>query len=241
MRGDRAVAWHHHCAARLLAMLLCALVLEGCRPWDSPTYLPPESAFGPLPPPPAGNPIMVTVMDRDLVWNQVVDVVDDYFRVKREDRVRLVGDLLTDGRLDTYPRGGSTVFEPWNGDSVTPYDRWESTLQSIRRTAMVRVSPAQGGFQIEVLVQKELEDVARPETGAVTLTNSQALRNDASLHRVTNPTGGQQPTLGWIPQGRDVALEQVILAQIQARLGGGMPAAHVEALPVLPPESLPSP
>jgi hypothetical protein len=38
--------------------------------------------------------------------------------------------------------------------------------------------------------------------------------------------GGQQSTLGWIPQGRDVVLEQTILAQIQSRLAGyGPPRA----------------
>ncbi len=175
--------------------------------------------FGPLPPP-QGNPIVVSSMDRDFVWDQVVDVVDDYFRVQHEERVRLVGDLLTEGRLDTYPRSGSTIFEPWNRDSVTAYDRWESTLQSIRRKALVRVIPSQGGFLVDVQVYKELEDVPRPETGVISTTNSQALRNDDSLQRVANPTAGQQPTLGWIPQGRDPALEQVILAHIQSRIGG---------------------
>jgi hypothetical protein len=172
------------------------------------------------------TPIVVNVMDRDFVWDQVVDVVDDYFRVQKEQRVQLVGDLLTEGRLDTYPRSGSTIFEPWNPDSATPYERWESTLQSMRRTALVRVIPAQGGFLIDVQVYKELEDVPRPESGAVTFANSAALRNDNSLARVTNPIGGLQPTMGWIPQGRDAALEQTILAHIQARLAGyGPPQA----------------
>ncbi len=59
-----------------------------------------------------------------------------------------------------------------------------------------------------------------PETGAVSLANPQALRNDNSLQRVTNPVGGAQPTIGWIGLGRDTALEQVILAHIQERLSG---------------------
>jgi len=220
MRSDRAVSGRLSRAARLVRVLPCALALWGCQAWNPPSYIPPQSVMGPLPPPPPGNPAIVTAMDRDFVWEQVVDVVDDYFRIQHEDRVRLVGDLLTEGRLDTYPRGGSTIFEPWNGDSVTPYDRWESTLQSTRRTAMVRVMPAEAGFLVEVQVLKELEDVARPESGAISVRNSQALRNDNALQRVANPTGGQQPTLGWIDQGRDVALEQVILAQIMARVNG---------------------
>jgi hypothetical protein len=162
--------------------------------------------------------MVVTSMDRDFVWDQVVDAVDDYFRIEREERVRLVGDMLTEGRLDTYPRGGSTILEPWNHDSPTPYEKLESTLQSIRRRALVRVIPAPAGFLVDVQVFKELEDVAAPETGAVSLANPAALRNDNALQRVTNPVGGAPTTLGWILVGRDAVLEQVILEHIQARV-----------------------
>lgn len=201
-----------------LAGAFCALLAAGCgAPWSASSYMPPKIGIVPLPLP-QGNPAIVSSLDRDLVWDQVVDVVDDYFRIQREERVKLVGDLLTEGRIDTYPRSGSTIFEPWNNDTVTPYERWESTLQSIRRIALVRVVPTEGGFLVEVQVIKELEDVPRPESGAVSVHNSQALRNDDALRRVANPTAGQQPTLGWIDLGRDAALEQQMLAEIQARL-----------------------
>jgi hypothetical protein len=210
-----------HRARWRLCAWCCALGVlgvGGCRAWDQPIYAPP-APLGMLPPAPQANPVLVTSMDRDFVWDQVVDVVDDYFRVEHEERVRLVGDLLTEGRLDTYPRGASTIFEPWNRDSVTPYDRWEATLQSIRRRATVRVIPDQQGFLVDVVVLKELEDVPRPESGSISLANAQTLRNDDALIRLTNPVGGQEPTAGWIGIGRDAALEQVILAQIQERLG----------------------
>ena len=217
MRLDRAVARRHPCARLVPLLAICCALAAGCRAFVPARYEPPE--FPTLPAPQA-NPALVTALDRDLVWDQVVDVVDDYFRIQHEERVRLVGDLLTEGMLVTYPRSGSTIFEPWNHDSVTPYEKLESTLQSIRRHATVRVMPAQAGYMVEVQVYKELEDVPIPETGAVSLANSQALRNDDALQRVTNPVGGAQPTLGWIGIGRDTALEQVILAKIQERLGG---------------------
>lgn len=223
---DRAVSTRPHRACGWLAVL-AALWMTGCSAgaWRSPSYTPPEIPIGPFPP--QNNPAVVGVMDRDFVWEQVVDVVDDYFRVKQEDRVRLVGDLLTEGRLETYPRSASTIFEPWNKDSSTAYERWESTLQSMRRTAIVRVIPDPAGFAIDVQVYKELENVPRPETGAVTLANSAALRNDNSLQRVTNPVMGIPPSAGWIPQGRDTALEQRILAHVQSRLiGMGPPRAY---------------
>ncbi len=220
MRRDRANFAPLRLAAPLCALAVCSLALGGCQAWQPAKYNPPEFAFGPRVVPPQPNPILVTSMDRDFVWDQVVDVVDDYFRIEHEERMRLVGDMLTDGSLETYPRTASGIFEPWNHDSVTPYERWHATLQSMRRQAFVYVSPAQGGFIVDVQVYKELEDVARPASGAVSLANAETLRNDDALIRLTNPVGGQEPTRGWIGLGRDTALEQVILAGIQARIGG---------------------
>ncbi len=222
-----------------LLSVLCALALSGCNAWQPATYTPPSFGFGLGPDyvAPQTAPLMVNNMNSDFVWDEVVDVVDDYFRVRHEERVRLVGDLLTEGHLSTYPRGASTIFEPWNRDSITPYERWQATLQSMRRQAEVIVLPVEGGFTVDVRVYKELEDVARPESGAVSLANSQTLRNDDALIRLTNPVGGQEPTRGWIGLGRDIALEQVILAGIQARTGGTF--IPVEQVPV-PTEQIPT-
>ena len=56
------------------------------------------------------NPLFVPPLDRELLWNQTVDAVDDYFRIEREDRVRLIGGVLTEGRIDTFPMIGSTML-----------------------------------------------------------------------------------------------------------------------------------
>ncbi|MEX0678054.1 MAG: hypothetical protein WD063_13315 [Pirellulales bacterium] len=222
MHCDRAIDALLRLALPICALGVCSLALLGCQAWQPARYTPPEFGFGPPLVSPESNPLLVTSMDRDFVWEQVVDVVDDYFRIEHEERVRLVGDLLTEGVLQTYPRTASTIFEPWNQDSVTPYERWQATLQSMRRRAIVRVIPAEGGFLVDVQVYKELEDVPRPESGAVSLANAETLRNDDALVRLTNPLGGQEPTVGWLALGRDTALEQVILAGIQARAGGMM-------------------
>ena len=162
------------------------------------------------------NPALVSASDHEGVWENVVDVVDDYFKIEREAPVRRVGNVLTEGRLDTFPAVGSTLFEPWRRDSVGSYEKLESTLQSIRRRAMVRVIPAECGYWVDVAVFKELEDVARPahaSAGAATF------RNDASLVRVGSPVGEQEISEGWIPMGRDAALEQRILGQLLGRIG----------------------
>ncbi|GMQ80335.1 MAG: hypothetical protein BMS9Abin04_311 [Planctomycetia bacterium] len=168
------------------------------------------------------NPALMPVRDHALVWEQLVDVVDDYFRIQNQQSVQLVGNVLTEGRIDTFPRGGATYLEPQRRDSVGPYNRLESTLQTIRRQAHIRVIPEEHGFLVEVVVFKELEDLERPEhatTGTATFpTNTVskgrvAKQDDHSL-AIARP---------WISLGRDVALEQRILAQLGTRLGIGPP------------------
>lgn len=162
------------------------------------------------------NPTLVCATDPEVVWETVADVVDDYFRIKEEEPVRLAGDVLIEGRMDTFPAVGSTLLEPWRRDSVGPYDKLESTLQSMRRYAKVRVIPAQGGYLVDVAVFKELENVVQPvhaSAGAATF------RYDSSLTRVVNPVGEQEANAGWIPKGRDTALEQRIIGQLLARMG----------------------
>ncbi len=200
----------------LLATGLLLATVSGCAPsssWTAPPGVP-VTVFH-------DNPTLLPVADAECAWETVVDVVDDYFKIEREEPVRIVGDILTEGRLDTYPKVAATILEPWHADSVGRQARIESTLQSIRRRAVVRVMPAEGGYWVDVAVFKELEDVRRPEhatAGAATL------RYDGSLTRVVNPVGEQQINQGWIPQGRDTALEQRILGHLLARSGqAGLP------------------
>ena len=210
------MAWNRHSILLYAALA----VATGCA---VPTFAPPEAVF-----PPAAattnNRILVPVTDQDQVWEQVVDVVDDYFKIEHEERVRLVGDILTEGRLETFPRSGSTLFEPWNKDSVTPYEQLESTLQSTRRRASARVAPAEGGYEIELFVTKEFEDVGQRPHAVASNSN---LRHDSGLRRLNQPVGGDRPTIGWIGKGRDLALEQAMLGEIRSRLGGGPAPANV--------------
>jgi hypothetical protein len=212
---------------------------------------------GPIP-----NPLFLPPVDRELLWNQTVDAVDDYFRIEREDRVRLIAGVLTEGRIDTFPTIGSTLLEPWRADSTPGYEKLHATLQSIRRRATVRVIPAEGGYLLDVIVQKELEDLDKPEHATA---GGATLRHDGTIVRQQGAPGRFSVTLGWIPIGRDVTLEQRILADISARLdlpghAPSLPAVleevlspHSESigpelLPALPPqtgapaaESLPAP
>jgi hypothetical protein len=188
--------------------------------------LPPGAVMVPQPGAPGGlavmagppNPIMVPVGDENLAWDQISDVVDDYFKIAREQRVRRTGDAWTEGRIETAPLDGATVLEPHRKDSVGSFNRWESTFQSIRRRATVRVIPDPNGYLVEVIVLKELEDLAKPEkatAGPVAFGSDQTLPSQR-LEEITRTHTSPR----WIPLGRDPALEQRILADIHARLNG---------------------
>jgi hypothetical protein len=161
------------------------------------------------------NPSTFAATNPDLFWDSLVDVVGDYFRIKVEQRVQQIGNSLIEGRIEVYPRSGATYLEPWRRDSVGSYERTHATLQSIRRTAFVRVIPNGHGFVVDVQVLKELEDVPRPEHAVASVSTFQF---NQSVQAETSPLVGTPPTLGWIPLGRDAALEQQILARLHRKL-----------------------
>ena len=163
------------------------------------------------------NPLFVPVGDREFLWSQIVDTLDDYFKIKREERVRLVGDEWLEGHIETYPTEGSTILEPWRKDSTPGPEKLHATLQSVRRYAFVRVSPSptDGGYLLHVTVHKQLEDVVAPEHATV---GRASVRHDNSLGGEETSPLAAPTTLGWIPIGRDVSLEQRILGEIQGRV-----------------------
>jgi hypothetical protein len=77
----------------------------------------PESLPGPQ------NVIAVPVVDDDLAWDQIADVVSDYFPIAREQRARR-GEVACEGRIETAPQDGATWLEPHRGDSLGEFNRW---------------------------------------------------------------------------------------------------------------------
>ncbi|MCA9248645.1 MAG: hypothetical protein KDA42_16080, partial [Planctomycetales bacterium] len=171
-------------------LVLAAALAAGCQYAPIPGFPPPSwnapvDAYGAFP-----NPLQVPVANHDFAWDQIVDVVDDYFRIEHEQRVRIYEDVLTEGRIDTFPQGGATILEPHRRDSVGSFNRWESTLQTIRRRATLRVIPTGGGYLVDVQVEKELEDLPKPERST---TGSATFRNDGSLD--SDETRDREPAL----------------------------------------------
>jgi hypothetical protein len=154
--------------------------------------------------PPASNPFFVAANDEEAVWERTVDVIHNYFEIERENKL--------DGVIETQPKVGASLFEPWHHDSQGFDNRLESTFQSIRRRAFVNVTPTDGGYLVGVEVIKELEDlpgIAANTPGAATFQQNNPLRRDLNL------VVGQSTPSGWLILGRDEVLERDMLNSLQ--------------------------
>lgn len=165
------------------------------------------------------NPSTFAATNPDLFWDSLVDIVGEYFRIKLDQPVHQIGGGLMEGRIETYPKAGATYLEPWQGNSVGAYERALATLQSIRRSAMVQVTPAGQNFIVSVQVFKELEDVPYPEH-AISGVSSFQFNPSVEPIRPKIDRSITPPSV-WLPAGRDKALEQEILARLHERLSSG--------------------
>lgn len=206
--------------ALALASFGVLVVLLGCQPFRA-------HNFRFLPPPPVevpvSNPSHVSEMDPDFLWRMIVDAVDDNFRIDLEDPVRRDSEFWCEGRLRTYPEVSGTAFEPWRTDSTRGFEKLQSTFQTIRRIVEVRVANEPTGYQIEVIVVKEKEDVDQSQFASA---GSSAQRHDGSIVRNQNQIRQSGVTLGWYEIGRDRELERRLMAGILGRITNVAPPAR---------------
>ena len=161
------------------------------------------------------NPIFVENYDHDFLWAIVIDVIDNHFEIERQIPIRLHGNVLTEGHIQTIPKIGASLFEPWHADSVGFAERFDSTLQTIRRRAEVHIIPETGGYTIDVRVFKELEDNPRP-LGAT--ANASNLRFRDNVDEFADRIDVNPSSAGWFIIERDSALENRLLLEIVYRL-----------------------
>jgi hypothetical protein len=210
-----------HSVLLFLALFLTTWFVLGCNRLNS---LPKTTLSIPMVPlnkqTQLANPLSLNVQDSEFLWNQIVDTVEDYFRIKSEQRPTRESVQWIEGRMETFPEVGATYLEPWRKDALEGYQRLQSTLQTIRRTANIRVIPTDGGFSVAVEVIKELEDVDRSQFSS---EGSAIARHDGSVVRTDSGLLGQPITLGWIRQENDYDLEQRILREILGRVANVTP------------------
>lgn len=187
----------------------CLISFPGCRLFQR-GQEPQQSivAQGPL-----QNPLPVPPLARELVMDEISDEIDDYLPILKEERIRNVDGILSEGWIETRPKIGSSIFAPWQRDSTPGFQRQYATLQTVRRFAKVRVIPTAENYLVDLRVYQELEDLQQPIGSPVT---GRPLRTSMLRDIDFNETF-EVPNSGWIPMGRDFSLEQRILQGIQGR------------------------
>ena len=195
---------------RAVCCLLSVALLSGCA-----SYRPPVSNLPWLTNSPSENSqALVPTNNHEALWEAVAEAVGMTFTIASEEPIRAFDNVLAEGRLETEPKIGASILEPWHDDSVTLGDRVEATYQTIRRRAIVRAIPEEGGFLVQVSVHCEMEDLARPIRANASAT---LFQGTTPSERVTQQGPILSKSNGWYLLGRDPALEKQILQQILHR------------------------
>jgi hypothetical protein len=139
------------------------------------------------------------------VFENVLDIVDDYFEIAYSCR--------QDGWIVGFPRISPGFEQFWKPGTPDHYQRLEATLQTMRHRCEVHIQPAEdGGFFVQVTVYKELEDLERPTRATA---GAAAFRSDPTVERQFEVIDPTVIDTKWIPKGRNKELEQLILQRIK--------------------------
>ncbi|MDR3233193.1 MAG: hypothetical protein LBT46_05955 [Planctomycetaceae bacterium] len=163
----------------------------------------------------ADNPVFVEAYDHTFLWAVLVDVVDSHFEIAREMPIRLYGNVLTEGHIETKPKIGASLPELWHADSADFQERMHCTLQTIRRRVEVHAVPETGGYTIEVKVFKELEDNDRTLQSQ---SGTASLRFKEDVSQFSKEVDVNTDASGWFIIERDTAMEERLLLEILYRL-----------------------
>lgn len=170
---------------------------------------------GRLSEPQRNNPLFIPTSNHQGLWDAIEDVIDDYYMIAMTEPVRFHENIYTEGRIYTAPKMSASLLEPWHGDSVTYQDRLERTFQTIRSRSMVKVTPADSGFWVQVFVYTERENLSSPANSNISMAD---IKYDTGQDRIAQFVDYGEESGGWIFLGRDYKFEQKILSGISQRL-----------------------
>ena len=162
------------------------------------------------------NPVLIPLPKSDYgrVFETLLETLHDYgFEIAEANRYS--------GHIEAVPRiapGVGQFFKPGSPDT---YERLLATMQTYRHRVTIIIQPADpqgaehGGYFIEFIVRKELEDLARPVRSTI---GSAAFRSENTVDRQTEVIDSTIYDPAWIFRGRDVSLEQELIARYRCAL-----------------------
>ena len=197
---------------RLAALVFLPALAMGCQNLNASLDMPPVMPIG------ANtcqdqNPVYIPLPKEQYgkVYESILQTLGDYqFEIAETNRYS--------GHIETVPRvspGLAVLLKPGSPDL---YERLLSTLQTYRHRVTVLIQPADpqgaehGGYFVEFIVRKELEDLPRPLRSSV---GGAVFRSENTVERQTEVIDATffEPT--WIYRGRDAALEQELIRRFK--------------------------
>jgi hypothetical protein len=167
------------------------------------------------------NPIYLPLPPREYgrVVETALQVLGDHgFEIAESNRYS--------GHIEAVPRvapGLGLWFKPGSPDV---YERLLSTTQTYRHRVTVVIQTADpqpadhGGYFVEFIVRKELEDLARPMRSNV---GGAVFRSENTVERQTEVIDATFFEPAWIYRGRDQAMEQELIGRFRNALARPLP------------------
>jgi hypothetical protein len=157
------------------------------------------------------NPVFIPLGPESYgkVFENVLHVLIDHgFEIQEANRY--------DGRIEAAPRIAPGLILCMLPGSPAFQERLLATMQTYRHRVSVIISPDEnGGFFVEMIVRKELQDLPRP----VRATAGAAIfRNDNTVERQLEVVDPTFYDVSWIFKGRDVPFEQLLLKALKEHM-----------------------
>ena len=162
--------------------------------------------------------VLVDDAQFDALWESCQEVLRRHrFRLDRVDR--------RSGTITTFPETSQSLIEFWRHDVDTSYDRFESTLRTVRRRAVVQVDRDEPAGSGQVTVSVFRETFATPERQ---FNNSAATLQifGATLPGVAGEQMLSQADDYWIADGRDANMESRLAERMLRRAGSTLISAQ---------------
>jgi hypothetical protein len=157
------------------------------------------------------NPVYIPLGHESygLVFESVLQtLIDQGFEIQEANRY--------DGRVEALPRTAPGLGLWMKPGSPSFRERLLSTLQSYRHRVSVVIQPADnGGYFVEIIARKELEDLARPTRSTA---GAAFFRNETTVERQFEVIDATVVDSAWIYKGRDPALEQRLIERLKGAI-----------------------
>lgn len=201
---------------RLAGLAMLPLVALGCQNLQPAYDLPPPRITLGASDLTEQNPVYVPLPPRDYgrVFETALQVLNDYgFEIADSNRYS--------GHIEAVPRISPGLGLWFKTGSPDIYERLLSSAQTYRHRVTVVIQTADpqpadhGGYFIEFIVRKELEDLAKPLRSTV---GAAVFRTENTVERQTEVIDATFFEPRWFFRGRDKAFEQEMIRRFKCAL-----------------------